>query len=103
MDGYRYMNCRPPRKPTKDNSPGYEDDFVPLATVRFLVFKVIDCPSAFLLWKVINEFIVILLMPRFSNNDLSITVVKFVKDVIGFLLQFETLEYFNTFGVDSDA
>ena len=98
IDGY----CRSPQI---DNSPGYEADFVPSASAFFLKFKVIDCPSAFILWKVLKKFFVILLIlfHSFIDDDLSRFFVKGESDVTEFLLQFELLELLDTDGVNSDT
>ena len=94
--------CRSPQKTTKDNLPGYEGNFVPSATALFLIFKVIDCPSTFILWKNLKEFFVIS-MPSSLDDDLAQIFTKVEDNVLIFLLQFEILEYGIALGADRDT
>jgi hypothetical protein len=73
-----------------------------LATILFLKFKVIDCPSAFIRWKLFKKLFVID-FPSFLDYDLSKFFVKVEDDVVVFLLQFEILEYGDTIGTNRDT
>jgi len=82
--------------------PTVEGDLVPLTTI-LLIFEVVNSPSTLILWEIAEESVIIGLVARFLDDDLGISFVEVVDDVLELVTELEFLEGCETFIIDANT
>jgi len=82
--------------------PAVEGDLAPLTTI-LLVFEVVNSPSALILWEIAKESVIIGLGARLLDDNLGISFVEFVDDVLVLVTELELLVGCETPLIDADT